>query len=92
MKKIHKVENTFVSNRTPGIAGIFCVILGNILGPVIIVATICFVVNFACQFVGIDFNMFHWVEEQVYAFPALWEEWSASFGELFEELMAKISS
>ena len=71
MKKIYKKENTFVSDNTPGIAGILYSILANILGPVIVVVTICFVVNFACQFAGVDFDMFVWVEEFIAGLPEL---------------------
>ena len=73
MKKIYKKENTFVSDNTPGIAGILYSILANILSPVIVVVTICFVVNFACQFAGVDFDMFVWVEEFIAGLPALAE-------------------
>ena len=74
MKKIYKKENTFVSDNTPGIAGILYCILTYALGPVIVVATICFVVNFACQFAGVDFDMFVWVEEFITGLPAMVEE------------------
>ena len=74
MKKIYKKENTFVSDNTPGIAGILYCILTYVLGPVIVVATICFVVNFACQFAGVDFDMFLWVEEFIAGIPAMAEE------------------
>ena len=92
MKKIFKTENTFVSNNTPGIAGILYSILANVLGPVIIVATICFVLNFACKFAGVDFDAFVWVEEQIAALPALWEEWSASLSELCTDLLNRFIS
>ena len=74
MKKIYKKENTFVSDNTPGIAGILYCILTYVLGPVIVVATICYVVNFACQFAGVDFDMFLWVEEFIAGIPTMAEE------------------
>ena len=74
MKKIYKKESTFVSDNTPGIAGILYCILTYVLAPVIAVATLCFVVNFACGFAGVDFDMFVWVEEFIAGFPAMLEE------------------
>ena len=74
MKKIYKKENTFVSDNTPGIAGILYCILTYILAPIVVVATICFVVNFACQFAGVEFDAFGWVEECIAGFPAMLEE------------------
>ena len=74
MKKIYKKENTFVSDNTPGIAGILYCILTYILAPIVVVATICFVVNFACQFAGVEFDAFVWVEEFIAGFPAMLEE------------------
>ena len=74
MKKIYKKDQTFISDNTPGIAGILYSILANILGPIIVVATICFVVNFACKFAGVDFDMFVWIEEFIAGLPAMAEE------------------
>ena len=74
MKKIYKKENTFVSDNTPGIAGILYCILTYVLAPIVVVATICFVVNFACQFAGVEFDAFVWVEEFIAGFPAMLEE------------------
>ena len=74
MKKIYKKENTFVSDNTPGIAGLLYCILAYILAPIVVVATICFVVNFACQFAGVEFDAFVWVEEFIAGFPAMLEE------------------
>ena len=73
MKKIYKKENTFVSDNTPGIAGILYCILTYVLGPVIVVATICFVVNFACQFAGVDFDAFQWSKDFIGSIPAMIE-------------------
>lgn len=81
MKKTEKKKiNTFLSDDAPGIAGIIYCILTYVLGPVIIVGTICFVVNFACEFAGVDFDAFLWVEEFITGLPALLEGW-------FEEIM-----
>ena len=74
MKKIYKKEQTFLSDNTPGIAGILYCILTYVLAPIVVVVTICFVVNFACQFAGVDFDMFVWVEEFIAGFPAMLEE------------------
>ena len=86
MKKIYKKENTFVSDNTPGIAGILYTLLTYIVAPVVVVATICFVVNFACQFAGVDFDAFLWVEEFIAGLPALVE----SMTEFAKEMLRKV--
>ena len=66
---------SFLSDDAPGIAGIIYSILANILGPVIVVATICYVLNFACAFAGVDFDAFAWVQEFIDGFPAMLQGW-----------------
>ena len=87
MKKTEKKKiNTFLSDDAPGIAGIIYCILTYVLGPVIIVGTICFVLNFACEFVGVDFDAFLWVEELVADLPALMEGWFEAIPDLVKTL------
>ena len=52
----------------------------------IIVGTICFVLNFACEFVGVDFDAFLWVEELVADLPALLEDWFKEIPDLIKSL------
>ena len=82
MKNKEKKINTFLSDDAPGIAGIIYCILTYVLGPVIIVGSICFVLNFACSFAGVDFDAFVWVQEFLEGFPEMFQGWMDTITEM----------
>ena len=87
MKKQKKRNYSLYLENTTGIAGVFCSICANILGPVIVVISVCYIVNFACQFAGVDFDMFLWIEELVSGIPAMVENLKTFASEMLQKLL-----
>ena len=98
MKAKKKRNYALYDDNAPGIAGVFCSILANILGPVVFILILCFALNVCFRFVGVDFDCFVWLQEFAEGLPTQIEQWIADFPIMiqtliftFEDLKASIS-
>ena len=73
MNNPEKLDDSIYYEKVPGSGGLFSTIFFAIFGTALIVATLCFATNFVCDFAGIDFDAFAWLQEFVEDAPALLE-------------------
>ena len=84
MTNTKKPNHGLGTENSRGIKGILSSIAVTILGPIIVVATLCFAVNFLCEFAGVDFDAFVWIQDFIDNFPAMIQGWIDAIQELLD--------
>ena len=91
MKAKKKRNYALYDDNASGIAGVFCSIFANILGPVVFILILCFATNVALRFAGVDFDCFVWLKEFAEGLPAQIEQWIADLPTMIEDIKELVS-
>ena len=75
MKETEKLDDSIYHEKVPGSGGLISTIFFAIVGNLLVVWTLCFAINFVCDFAGVDFNAFIWIRQFFYDLPELLESW-----------------